>query len=220
VPVVINASEFTHFATIFQPFSLKIAESRGRYKLAAPAPAYPWIYIYVHVQILIQSSARPRLLFAIVLVSQTQTPSRSMSPARHWNGPSAPSSLTPATVVITCAATPPLVLCLRRQPSYHLQGRRIVSTSNTCQAGHLGARHLRRSHPEHRRGCLFCPRGEGESIGFRDARIERLSESTSLTSSWSPSSRAKLPSQMKLNAADLIRKLLLHSADTTGYSLN
>ena len=66
----------------------------------------------------------------------------------------------------------------------------------------------------------FVPEAEGESIGFRDARIERLSESRELNFLLVPFLSRKLPSQMKLNAADLIRKLLLHSADTTGYSLN
>jgi hypothetical protein len=66
----------------------------------------------------------------------------------------------------------------------------------------------------------FIPDAEGESIGFRDARIERLSDSRELNFLLVPFLSGKLPAQMKVNAADLMRKLLLHSADTTGYALS
>jgi hypothetical protein len=66
----------------------------------------------------------------------------------------------------------------------------------------------------------FIPDAEGESIGFRDARIERLSENRELNFLLVPFLSRQLPSQMKVNAADLMRKLLLHSADTTGYALS
>jgi hypothetical protein len=66
----------------------------------------------------------------------------------------------------------------------------------------------------------FIPEAEGESIGFRDARIERLSDNRELNFLLVPFLSRKLPSQMKVNAADLMRKLLLHSADTTGYALS
>ena len=66
----------------------------------------------------------------------------------------------------------------------------------------------------------FIPDAEGESIGFRDARIEHLSESRELNFLLVPFLSRKLPAQMKLNAADLIRKLLTRSADTTGYTLS
>ena len=65
----------------------------------------------------------------------------------------------------------------------------------------------------------FIPDAEGESIGFRDARIERLSESKELNFLLVPFLSRKLPTQMKVNAADLLRKLLVQSAQTTGYSL-
>jgi hypothetical protein len=65
----------------------------------------------------------------------------------------------------------------------------------------------------------FIPEAEGESIGFRDARIERLSENRELNFLLVPFLSRQLPSQMKVNAAELMRKLLLHSADTTGYAL-
>jgi hypothetical protein len=63
------------------------------------------------------------------------------------------------------------------------------------------------------------PEAEGVSVGFRDARIERLSESKELNFLLVPFLSHKLPSQMKLNAADLMSKLLSQSAATTGYAL-
>ncbi len=63
------------------------------------------------------------------------------------------------------------------------------------------------------------PDAEEESIGFRDARIERLTESKELNFLLEPFLKNKLPAQMKVNAAVLMRQLLSRSAETTGYSL-
>jgi hypothetical protein len=63
------------------------------------------------------------------------------------------------------------------------------------------------------------PQAEGESIGFRDARIDHLSESRELNFFLVPFLSRKLPSEMKVNAADLIGKLLSQSISSTGYSL-
>lgn len=63
------------------------------------------------------------------------------------------------------------------------------------------------------------PDAEGESVGFRDARIERVSESKELNFLLVPFLSHKLPAQMKLNAADLMRKALSQSVATTGYVL-
>ena len=63
------------------------------------------------------------------------------------------------------------------------------------------------------------PEADGESIGFRDARIERLSESKELNFLLVPFLSRKLPAQMKLNAANLMGKLLLQSVASTGYTL-
>jgi hypothetical protein len=65
----------------------------------------------------------------------------------------------------------------------------------------------------------FIPDAEGESIGFRDARVERLSESRELNFFLVPFLSSKLPAQMKVNAADLMAKLLSQSVATTGYTL-
>ena len=64
------------------------------------------------------------------------------------------------------------------------------------------------------------PEAEEESVGFRDARIERPSESKELNFLLVPFLSHKLPAQMKLNAAVLMRQLLGRSAETTGYALS
>jgi hypothetical protein len=65
----------------------------------------------------------------------------------------------------------------------------------------------------------FVPEAEEESIGFRDARLERLSESKELNFLLVPFLSRQLPQQMKVNAATLIRELLSRSTETTGYTL-
>ena len=63
------------------------------------------------------------------------------------------------------------------------------------------------------------PDGTGETIGFRDARVERLSESRELNFFLVPFLSSKLPQQMKVNAADLLRQLLSKSMESTGYDM-
>ena len=62
------------------------------------------------------------------------------------------------------------------------------------------------------------PEAQEESIGFRDAHIEHLSESKELNFLLIPFLDRKLPDQMKVNAADLMRQLLSQSTQTTGYA--
>jgi hypothetical protein len=64
------------------------------------------------------------------------------------------------------------------------------------------------------------PEAEEESIGFRDARIERLSDSKELNFLLVPFLSRQLPAQMKMNAAILMRQLLSRSTETTGYALS
>jgi hypothetical protein len=64
------------------------------------------------------------------------------------------------------------------------------------------------------------PEAEEESVGFRDARIERLSESKELNFLLVPFLSHKLPAQMKVNAAILMRQLLNRSTEATGYALS
>ena len=65
----------------------------------------------------------------------------------------------------------------------------------------------------------FVPEAEEESVGFRDARLEKMSDSKELNFLLTPFLSRKLPQQMKLNAAVLIRQLLTKSNETTGYTL-
>jgi hypothetical protein len=64
------------------------------------------------------------------------------------------------------------------------------------------------------------PDAEEESIGFRDARIERLSDSKELNFLLVPFLSHKMPDKMKVNAAVLMRQLLSRSTETTGYALS
>lgn len=63
------------------------------------------------------------------------------------------------------------------------------------------------------------PEAQGETIGFRDARVENLGQSAELNALLEPFLRHKVPQEMKVNAADLMRQLLSSSAQTTGYDL-
>jgi hypothetical protein len=65
----------------------------------------------------------------------------------------------------------------------------------------------------------FIPEAEGESVGFRDARIDHLSDNKELDLLLEPFLSKKLPQQMKVNAAELMRTLLVKAPDSTGYTL-
>ncbi len=65
----------------------------------------------------------------------------------------------------------------------------------------------------------FVPYAEGESIGFRDAHIDKLTDSKELDALLAPFLAKKMPQEMKVNAADLMRTLLVRSPDSTGYVL-
>lgn len=65
----------------------------------------------------------------------------------------------------------------------------------------------------------FVPDAEGVSIGFRDARIERASQSPELNFFLVPFLSHKMPTQMKVDAAETMSKLLSQSVASTGYAL-
>ena len=65
----------------------------------------------------------------------------------------------------------------------------------------------------------FIPEAEGESVGFRDARIEHLSANKEIDLLLEPFLSKKLPQEMKVNAANLMRTLLVRAPDSTGYTL-
>jgi hypothetical protein len=63
------------------------------------------------------------------------------------------------------------------------------------------------------------PVGEGETIGFRDARLERVSDSTELNFVLNPFLSRQVPSSMKVDAAELLRKALAGSTASSGYKV-
>ncbi len=63
------------------------------------------------------------------------------------------------------------------------------------------------------------PDAEGETIGFRDARVEHVSESKELDFLLMPFMKNQIPASLKVNAADVMRKALEGSTLTTGYKL-
>ena len=65
----------------------------------------------------------------------------------------------------------------------------------------------------------LAPDGEGETVGFRDARLDKVSGHEELNFVLSPFLRNQVPSGMKVNAADLLRKALEGSTATSGYKV-
>jgi|SRR6185312_4278966 len=63
------------------------------------------------------------------------------------------------------------------------------------------------------------PDAQNENIGFRDAKVEHLSESKELNFFLVPFLSRKLPQKMTVNIADILRKVLAGSATTTGYDM-
>lgn len=64
------------------------------------------------------------------------------------------------------------------------------------------------------------PDAEGETIGFRDARIDRFTGNKELDSLLIPFLSRKLPQKLKINAAELLRTALVRSRQNTGYDLS
>jgi hypothetical protein len=65
----------------------------------------------------------------------------------------------------------------------------------------------------------MAPDGEGETIGFRDAHIDRLSDHQELNFVLTPFLSHQIPSALKVNAADLLRKALENSTASSGYKV-
>jgi hypothetical protein len=66
----------------------------------------------------------------------------------------------------------------------------------------------------------LAPDGEGETVGFRDARVDKVSDHTELNFVLTPFLSRQVPSGMKVNAADLLRKALEGSTLSTGYKVS
>jgi len=65
----------------------------------------------------------------------------------------------------------------------------------------------------------LAPAAEGETIGFRDARLDQVSDQKQLNFILNPFLSRQVPSSLKVNAADLLRKALAGSAVTAGYKV-
>ena len=63
------------------------------------------------------------------------------------------------------------------------------------------------------------PDAEGETIGFRDARIDRFTGNKELDALLIPFLSRKLPQKLKINASDLLRTALGRSRQSTGYEV-
>lgn len=66
----------------------------------------------------------------------------------------------------------------------------------------------------------LAPDAEGETVGFRDARLDRISDQKELNFLLNPFLSHQVPSSMKVNAADLLRKALEGSTATSGYKVS
>lgn len=65
----------------------------------------------------------------------------------------------------------------------------------------------------------LAPIGEGETIGFRDAKLDKIIDQKELNFFLTPFLSHQLPSNMKINAADLLRKALEGSTAATGFKV-
>jgi len=65
----------------------------------------------------------------------------------------------------------------------------------------------------------LAPFGEGETIGFRDARLDKVVDQKELNFLLTPFLSRQLPSNMKINAADLMRKSLTGATAATGFKV-
>ena len=64
------------------------------------------------------------------------------------------------------------------------------------------------------------PYGEGETIGFRDAQMIKVSDRRELNFLLAPFLSHQVPSRMKVNAAELLKKALEGSTATSGYKVS
>jgi hypothetical protein len=64
------------------------------------------------------------------------------------------------------------------------------------------------------------PFGEGDTIGFRDAQMIKVSDRRELNFILSPFLSHQVPSSMKVNASDLLRKALEGSTANSGYKVS
>jgi hypothetical protein len=65
----------------------------------------------------------------------------------------------------------------------------------------------------------LAPVGQGEVIGFRDARLDKIVDQKELNFVLTPFLSRQLPSSMQVNAAELLRKALAGSTAATGFKI-
>jgi hypothetical protein len=65
----------------------------------------------------------------------------------------------------------------------------------------------------------LAPDAEGESIGFRDARLDKVSDRKEVNFVLTPFLRHQVPTSMRVDAADLLRQALAGSTASSGYKI-
>jgi hypothetical protein len=65
----------------------------------------------------------------------------------------------------------------------------------------------------------LAPFGAGEMLGFRDAKLDKIVDQKELNFLLTPFLSHQLPSNMQVNAADLLRKTLVGSTAATGFKI-
>lgn len=64
------------------------------------------------------------------------------------------------------------------------------------------------------------PDAEGETIGFKEASLDKVSDRKEINFVLAPFLRGQVPKSMKVNAADLLRAALAGSTATSGYKVS
>lgn len=64
------------------------------------------------------------------------------------------------------------------------------------------------------------PEAEGETIGFKNASLDKVSDRKEINFVLAPFLRGQVPKSMKVNAADLLRAALAGSTATSGYKVS
>ena len=64
------------------------------------------------------------------------------------------------------------------------------------------------------------PTADGETIGFRDAQLDRVSDRKEINFVLAPFLRGQVPKSMRVNAADLLRSALAGSAANSSYKVS
>ena len=66
----------------------------------------------------------------------------------------------------------------------------------------------------------LAPDAEGETVGFRDAQLDKVSDRKEINFVLAPFLRGQVPKSMKVNATDLLRKALEGSTASSGYKVS